>query len=110
METWTQQTGFPLITIAKEGNIITASQKRFLVSPRDNDTALLEPKSPFNYKWYVPLSFYSDKDPTNITNIWMNMTNGILFLIQFSKNNPSISHNLRIPNHQMNEFFSPFET
>ncbi|XP_051160347.1 endoplasmic reticulum aminopeptidase 2-like isoform X1 [Leptopilina boulardi] len=75
METWTQQTGFPLITISREGNIITASQKRFLVSPRDNDTALLEPKSPFNYKWYVPLSYYTDKDPTNITSIWMNMTN-----------------------------------
>lgn len=76
MDTWTQQTGFPLITISREGNIITASQRRFLVSPRENDTDLLKPKSPFNYKWYVPLSYYTNKETTEIQNVWMNMTDG----------------------------------
>ncbi|XP_058801112.1 endoplasmic reticulum aminopeptidase 2-like isoform X2 [Phymastichus coffea] len=74
MDTWTQQTGFPLITIAREGNTITASQKRFLVSPYVNDTTLAAPKSPFNYKWYVPLSYYTSKDSRDVQNVWMNMT------------------------------------
>ncbi|XP_014219724.1 glutamyl aminopeptidase [Copidosoma floridanum] len=74
MDTWTQQTGFPLITISRDGGMITASQKRFLVSPYENDTELLKPKSPYNYKWYVPLSYYTSKDPKDIQNVWMNMT------------------------------------
>ncbi|XP_043267317.1 endoplasmic reticulum aminopeptidase 2-like isoform X2 [Venturia canescens] len=74
METWTQQTGFPLITISREGNVITATQKRFLLSPQENGTELLQPKSPFNYKWYVPLSYYTDKEPEKLHNVWMNMS------------------------------------
>ena len=87
METWTQQTGFPLITIKRDGNVITASQKRFLVSPHENETELLEPKSPFGYKWYVPLNYYTDKDSMNVTNIWMNMTNGKMEIIYFYLDN-----------------------
>ncbi|XP_008211798.2 endoplasmic reticulum aminopeptidase 2 isoform X2 [Nasonia vitripennis] len=74
MDTWTKQTGFPLITISREGNIITASQKRFLVSPHENDTELHIPKSPFNYRWYVPLSYYTSKEPKDVQNVWMNMS------------------------------------
>ena len=75
MDTWTQQTGFPLITISREGNVITASQKRFLLSPPDNETVTRnQQKSPFNYKWYVPLSYYTDKEPGKLHNVWMNMT------------------------------------
>ncbi|XP_076280314.1 endoplasmic reticulum aminopeptidase 1 isoform X2 [Lasioglossum baleicum] len=74
MDTWTQQMGFPLITITRDGNTITASQKRFLLSPRENDTELLQPKSPFDYKWYVPLSYYTDKEPRKLHNVWMNLT------------------------------------
>ncbi|XP_017878860.1 glutamyl aminopeptidase-like isoform X2 [Ceratina calcarata] len=74
MDTWTQQMGFPLITITRNGNTITATQKRFLISPRENDTDLLRPKSPFDYKWYVPLSYYTDKEPRKLHNVWMNLT------------------------------------
>lgn len=78
MDTWTQQTGFPLITITREGNTITASQKRFLISPNGgNETDLQQPKSLFKYKWYVPLSYYTSKETTReVQNIWMNMTDG----------------------------------
>ncbi|XP_033306357.1 endoplasmic reticulum aminopeptidase 2-like isoform X2 [Bombus bifarius] len=74
MDTWTQQMGFPLITITRNGNTITATQKRFLISPKENDTELQESKSPFDYKWYVPLSYYTDKEPRKLHNIWMNLT------------------------------------
>ncbi|XP_025602401.2 endoplasmic reticulum aminopeptidase 2-like isoform X3 [Athalia rosae] len=74
MDTWTQQMGYPLITINRKGNTIYATQKRLLLSPSDNETDLLEPKSPFNYKWYVPLSYYTDIEPRVANNVWMNLT------------------------------------
>ncbi|CAK9830592.1 Glutamyl aminopeptidase [Anthophora retusa] len=74
MDTWTQQMGFPLITITRDGNTITAVQKRFLISPKENGTELVQSKSPFNYKWYVPLSYYTDKEPRKLHNVWMNLT------------------------------------
>ena len=76
MDTWTKQTGFPLITITRDGTTITASQKRFLVSPNDNQTEVVEVKSQFNYRWYVPLSYYTSKEPKEIQNVWMNMSDG----------------------------------
>ncbi|KAI4480304.1 hypothetical protein M0804_010302 [Polistes exclamans] len=74
MDTWTQQMGFPLVTIIRDGNTITASQKRFLILPNENDTEIFNQKSPFNYKWYVPLSYYTDKEPHKLQNVWMNLT------------------------------------
>lgn len=73
MSTWTQQTGFPLVTIIRDGETVTATQKRFLLSPREKGTK--QPKSPFNYKWYIPLNCYTHEPPGNI-DVWMNMTNG----------------------------------
>ncbi|XP_020293712.1 endoplasmic reticulum aminopeptidase 1-like isoform X2 [Pseudomyrmex gracilis] len=68
MDTWTQQTGYPLVTIARDGETVTVTQKRFLISPQ---------KSRMNvsrYKWFVPLNCYADKEP-EIKEVWMNMTN-----------------------------------
>ncbi|XP_006571773.2 endoplasmic reticulum aminopeptidase 1 isoform X1 [Apis mellifera] len=74
MDTWTQQMGFPLITITRNGNTITAAQKRFLISPRENDTESQRARSSFDYKWYIPLSYYTDKEPRKLHNVWMNLT------------------------------------
>lgn len=76
MDTWTQQTGFPLISVSRDGKIITATQKRFLLTPPDNETDSNQPKSPFGYKWFVPLSYFTDKEPEKINTVWMNMTEG----------------------------------
>lgn len=76
MDTWTQQMGFPLVEISREGNTITAVQRRFLVTAAKNTTDLSKPKTPFNYKWYVPLSYYTNKEPNKFNNVWMNMTDG----------------------------------
>ena len=76
MDTWIQQTGFPLITITRDGNTITATQRRFFLSPQTNETELELPKSPYDYKWYVPLSYYTNDDPKNVQTVWMNMTDG----------------------------------
>ncbi|XP_073998601.1 endoplasmic reticulum aminopeptidase 1-like isoform X3 [Rhodnius prolixus] len=75
MDTWTRQMGFPLIEISREGNLITATQTRFLLTPEprnENSTAHMEPKSPYSYRWYVPLSYFTDVSEEE--NVWMNMS------------------------------------
>ncbi|XP_077259452.1 endoplasmic reticulum aminopeptidase 1 isoform X1 [Temnothorax americanus] len=77
MNTWIQQMGFPLVTIIREDSTITATQKRFLASPRETGVNISQPKSSFNYKWYIPLNCYTDKDDPmeSPIGVWMNMTN-----------------------------------
>lgn len=89
MNTWIQQMGFPLVTIIREDSTITVTQKRFLASPREYEVNISQPKSPFDYKWYIPLNCYTDKDDPleSPMEVWMNMTNGknikIYLSIQF---------------------------
>lgn len=77
METWTNQMGFPLITISREGNEIVAAQDRFLLTTESaNSTSRLNPKSKYDYKWYVPLTYFTNTEPDVINNVWLNMTDG----------------------------------
>ncbi|XP_050314104.1 endoplasmic reticulum aminopeptidase 1-like isoform X2 [Anthonomus grandis grandis] len=72
METWTEQMGFPLITLTLEGREIVATQKRFLLSIKsENETSLVKTK--YDYKWYVPLTYITNND-SEINMIWMNLT------------------------------------
>lgn len=80
MDTWTQQTGFPLVTISKNGTIITAKQKRFLLTTHDNTTDNKITKISTNSRWYIPLNYYTDKEPDKINTVWMNMTEGKDFI------------------------------
>lgn len=78
MDSWTQQMGFPLITVEKIGpTTIRASQSRFLLTAALNQS-VLEAASPFQYRWFVPLSYYTDQDPSDVTHVWMNLTDGTL--------------------------------
>ncbi|KAK7866387.1 hypothetical protein R5R35_009814 [Gryllus longicercus] len=74
MDTWTRQMGFPLVTVSRTGNIISATQHRFLVTAHMNNDTIHPEESPFGYKWFVPLSYYTDVDPSSIHHVWMNMT------------------------------------
>ncbi|XP_022081852.1 aminopeptidase Ey-like isoform X2 [Acanthaster planci] len=66
MDTWTNQMGFPVVTITRtysgEANKITASatQKRFLTDP-SSDTTSLYPD--LGYTWHVPLTYTSGGNP-----------------------------------------------
>lgn len=75
MDTWTRQMGFPLVSISREGSSIYANQTRFLLTPDPLDETVQrdQPKSQFGYKWYVPLSYYTDTSDEEET-VWMNMT------------------------------------
>ncbi|KAM4706689.1 glutamyl aminopeptidase [Discoglossus pictus] len=53
MDTWTRQMGFPVLNVAS-GNHVT--QKRFLLDSKADE---LEPPSYLNYKWNIPVAYYS---------------------------------------------------
>lgn len=74
MDTWTQQMGFPLVTITKENNEMIATQERFLLTAQINASNQQLPKSKYDYKWYVPLTFITDNETEGISTVWMNMT------------------------------------
>ncbi|XP_023702695.1 endoplasmic reticulum aminopeptidase 1 isoform X2 [Cryptotermes secundus] len=76
MDTWTRQMGFPLIIVSREGSTITARQKRFIltVNMKNETEHMNESISPFGYKWYVPLSYYTNQHTGKVHHIWMNMS------------------------------------
>ncbi|XP_056646325.1 endoplasmic reticulum aminopeptidase 1-like isoform X1 [Diorhabda sublineata] len=74
MDTWTNQMGFPLVIIKRENHTIIASQRRFLVTvERGNTTYHTLPISGYNYKWHIPLTYYTDNN-SEIKHVLMNMT------------------------------------
>lgn len=77
MDTWTQQMGFPLITLTREDNEIIATQERFLLTVEGFNSSVRQmPKSKYEYKWYVPLTYITNNDTETATIVWMNMTDG----------------------------------
>lgn len=72
MDTWTKQMGYPVVTVTIRGEQVTASQERFLLSPLANESSA--PESPFNYKWYIPMTYISSTEPKNPHTVWLNMT------------------------------------
>lgn len=80
MDTWTRQMGFPLVTVKRENattGIFSATQTRFLLTEKvPNITITRSSSSPFKYKWYIPLSYYTDRtNYKSVDILWMNMTN-----------------------------------
>ncbi|XP_060516441.1 endoplasmic reticulum aminopeptidase 1-like isoform X3 [Cylas formicarius] len=75
MDTWTNQMGFPLITLNRIGNEIVATQERFLLTVENMNSSIRSaPKSKYDYKWHVPLTYTSSNDTETVITVWMNMT------------------------------------
>ncbi|XP_023337478.1 glutamyl aminopeptidase [Eurytemora carolleeae] len=67
MNTWTLQMGYPLITFTIVDDsffVWNISQSRFLMSAQLKGVDPLSPKSPFDYKWVVPISFKTSAGTT----------------------------------------------
>ncbi|XP_068153826.1 glutamyl aminopeptidase isoform X1 [Drosophila tropicalis] len=62
MQTWTEQMGYPVVEVTKEGNNYKLTQKRFLANQDDYD-AEVEPSS-FNYRWSIPITYTSSLSST----------------------------------------------
>ncbi|XP_070545823.1 glutamyl aminopeptidase-like [Ptychodera flava] len=56
MDTWTLQMGYPVVTLTKDGNKVTATQQRFLIHP-NGKASTSEFKSPFDYQWKIPFTY-----------------------------------------------------
>ncbi|XP_046856975.1 aminopeptidase N-like [Xenia sp. Carnegie-2017] len=82
MDTWTLQMGFPLVTITKQddGKYI-ATQEHFLIDPGAKPSL----KSPYNYKWQIPLTYYIDNGFSTSNPVWMK-ENQISLNIDMRKN------------------------
>ncbi|XP_031336695.1 endoplasmic reticulum aminopeptidase 1-like isoform X2 [Photinus pyralis] len=75
MDTWTNQMGFPLVTLVREEDEILATQDRFLLTTESvNSSVRSMPKSKFDYKWFVPLTYFTSKYPEEVHTVWMNMS------------------------------------
>ncbi|XP_060872010.1 endoplasmic reticulum aminopeptidase 1-like [Metopolophium dirhodum] len=83
MDTWTCQMGFPVIKISRENSSssnnavsFTAMQSRFLLTSEiASKVKNRAAPSQYDYKWYVPLSFYTDITSYREQEVvWMNMT------------------------------------
>ncbi|XP_059611048.1 uncharacterized protein LOC132257980 [Phlebotomus argentipes] len=62
MDTWTRQGGFPVVTVEQLSNTTyKLTQKRFFSNP-ENDISLAPP-SEYNYRWYIPITYVTDRDP-----------------------------------------------
>ena len=61
MDTWTLQKGYPVVTISRNGNQLTLSQKWFLLNPLNT----IQNTAEYNtYRWYVAFT-HTTKDQPN---------------------------------------------
>lgn len=70
MAPWVYQMGLPVVTITESTtppNNLVAEQIRFMNDPAAN---ISEPVSPYNYKWYIPLTYETEAGVTG--SIWLN--------------------------------------
>lgn len=73
MDTWIKQKGFPVVNVRWAGYKIFLTQSRFLSSPPIDDTAKPEDISPFGYKWIIPITVRTSRNPPNKSSLyWFN--------------------------------------
>ncbi|XP_054909476.1 glutamyl aminopeptidase [Poeciliopsis prolifica] len=58
MDTWTKQMGYPVVDVTISESNAKLTQKRFLLDPSADPS---KPDSPFQYKWTIPVKWYSVK-------------------------------------------------
>lgn len=67
MATWTEQMGYPVLNVTQiSPNQFKIQQRRFLLDPEAN---INEPESKFNYKWDVPIHYFTDKN-AEVKRLW----------------------------------------
>lgn len=67
MDTWTRQAGFPVVSVKRNGNKLTLSQKRFLADP---NAEYSPDSSPYKYKWEIPIT-YITSDNNTASKLWL---------------------------------------
>lgn len=65
-DSWADQAGYPVLNVAKEGNTLLITQKRFTINPKDEVASRSE--------YYIPVSMTTSNDPnfeTTEPSFWM---------------------------------------
>ncbi|XP_049276571.1 glutamyl aminopeptidase isoform X1 [Anopheles funestus] len=58
MDTFTKQKGLPVVTVTPNARQYVLRQQRFLADKDANETE----ESPFNYRWYIPITYVASND------------------------------------------------
>eukprot|EP00794_Sanderia_malayensis_P004789 gene4789-5416_t len=84
MDTWSKQSGFPVLTIKRDGEDILVSQKSILLEKAeshkkskqkniDDDGDDDKPDQlPQDSKWHVPFTYLFDKSTKEVNTVWLN--------------------------------------
>ncbi|ESN97056.1 hypothetical protein HELRODRAFT_85912 [Helobdella robusta] len=86
MDTWTLQMGFPVVSIIRNGRQVTCHQERFVIVDHSKlgDFEIKRPK--FNYTWIIPLTYVTDTNPHNHSNVFMKEKTSLFFHIHSNNN------------------------
>ena len=71
MDTWTRQKGFPVVVLKRLPNgDYVGIQERFFANQNDSNDN--DEPSPFNYKWDIPITYITSKQPDEKSLQWFN--------------------------------------
>ncbi|ESN97982.1 hypothetical protein HELRODRAFT_193156 [Helobdella robusta] len=65
MDTWTLQMGFPVVSMSRNGRQVTCRQERYVITDQSKLAGVQVEPSRFNYLWFIPLTFVTDRHPNN---------------------------------------------
>lgn len=68
VNTWIRQKGLPTVSVQKSGNVITLTQKRFLIDPSTADKET--ERSEYDYRWSIPITYVTSDKPDEIKREW----------------------------------------
>ncbi|XP_046543779.1 glutamyl aminopeptidase-like [Haliotis rubra] len=69
MDTWTRQTGYPVVNVRTVNNSFILEQERFLLNQEEADPL---DDNPFGYRWYIPFTYIIQYD-RNVRKVWLNL-------------------------------------
>ena len=69
MDTWTRQMGYPVLLVERvKATEWRLTQSRYLLDPAASNSG---PKSPYGYKWDIPITWISSADPSSESQVWL---------------------------------------
>ncbi|XP_014016590.1 endoplasmic reticulum aminopeptidase 2 [Salmo salar] len=75
MNTWTLQTGVPLVTVARQGSRLVLKQERFLRTTHPSDPAW--PSLQQGYLWHIPLTYRTDTSTSIHRHLMTTLTDSV---------------------------------
>ncbi|CAH1252312.1 ERAP1 [Branchiostoma lanceolatum] len=72
MDTWTNQMGYPVVTVTRQNRKLLLTQERFLLMPPSPACrGVVEFTSPYRYEWIIPLTYITSTFPNQQQTLFM---------------------------------------